>query len=352
MLKDVIRQSTTALNTYSTLYDSTTAVITKLYTESNATLKQLVSTQVNIDTYSTLIERHSANRLVYASRLDASYAQQECGTMKYRETIIREKHIAAQRDYDRTIIDEIQKNSTNGITTATNLNTPAISIAYTTLKTVEEHVNKYSEIYDLYNEQSTKQGFMLSTTMGYSNSYTTLLSSQMAAKIYPNDTVVIERRREREIVYNVCRQAVQQRESAVKLGYDDISVRKRAIDATYNTLFSPSQINANTSTISSFLIQGYNAVIELSKPPPTPEQLLLRSRAERARNLVNRAKRIRDDAVEALRLAVQTDASNSNAQTRAAVEVAEAAAQQAADDVGVAQAEADETEAAATAAGA
>jgi hypothetical protein len=352
MLTGVIRQSTIALNMYSTLYDSTTAVITKLYTESNVTLKQLVSTQVNIDTYSTLIERHSANLLVYAANLDASYAQQECGTMKYRETIIREKHIAAQRDYDRTIIDEIQKNSTNGITTATNLNTPAISIAYTTLKTVEEHVNKYSEIYDLYNLQSTNQGLMISTTMGYSNSYTTLLSSQMAAKIYPNDTVVIERRREREIVYNVCRQAVQQRESAVKLGYDDIYVRKRVNDATYNTLFSPSQINANTSTISSFLIQGYSAVIELSKPPPTPEQLSLRSRAERARNLVNRAKRIRDDAVEALRLAVQTDASNSNAETRAAVEVAEAAAQQAADDVGVAQSEADETEAAATAAGA
>jgi hypothetical protein len=351
MLREVVRQSTIALNMYSTFYDSTTAVIAKLSRDSNATLKQLVSTQVNIDTYSTLIERHSANLLVYAANLDASYAQQEYGTMKYRETIIREKHIAAQRDYDRAIINEIQKNSTNGISTATNLNTPAISIAYTTLKTVEEHVNKYSEIYDLYNAQSTKQGFMLSTTMGYSNSYTTLLSSQMAAKIYPNDPVVIERRTQREQLHHGGRQDMVQREREVQLGYQDIGVLKRVSDATYNTLFSPSEIYANTSTISSFLIQGYSAVIELSKPPPTPEQLSIRSRLERVRNLVNRTKKIRDDAIQALRVAVETEAASSNAETRAALEAAQNAAQQAADDVGVAQAEADETEAAAVAAG-
>jgi hypothetical protein len=351
ILKDSISQSTTALKLYSTLYDSTSAVMAKLYTESNAILKQVVSTQVNIDTYSTLVERNNANLLVYAANLDASYAQEELGTIQYRETIVREKHVRAQRDYDQAIIDEIQKNSTNGISTATNLNTPAISVAYTTLKTVEDHVNKYAEIYDLYNTQSTNQGIMISTTMGYSNSYTTLLSSQMAAKMYPNDTAVVERRRIMEQSYQGGRQAVLDRDQGVRLGYQDIYARKSLNDQVYNSLFSPSELFANTSTISSFLIKGYNDVIQLSQPPPTPEQLLIQARAGKAQAILRRAKSVRDDADAALRVAIETDAASSNPDTVAALEAATSQAMQAADDVGAAQAAVDEAEAAVVAAG-
>jgi hypothetical protein len=351
ILKDAIRDSTIALNMYSTLYDSTNTVINKLYGESNVVLKQLVSTQVNIDTYSTLIERNTANLLVYAAELDATYAQQEQGTVKYRETIVRERHIRAQREYDQAIIDEIQKNSTNRISTPTNLNTPAISIAYTTLKTVETHVNKYSEIYDLYNLQSTNQGVMLSTTMGYSNSYTTLLSSQMAARIYPNDTAVVERSRVMERAYQGGRQVMQERETAVKLGYDDIYARKRASDEAYNTLFSPSELYANTSTISSFLIQGYSARVALPQAPLTQGQILAKERVSGALVLRDRAKVIRDRATLALRLAVDADAAASNPTTRAGVEAATSAAVQAADDLTAAQASVDEASAALSAVG-
>jgi hypothetical protein len=345
ILKDAIRDSTIALKTYSTFYDSTSAAISKLYTDSNITLKHLVSTQVNIDTYSTLIERHTANLLVYAATLDASYAQEELGTMKYRETIVREKHIRAQKDYDQAVIDEIQRNSTNGISTATNLNTPAISIAYTTLKTVEEHVNKYSEIYDLYNAQSTNQGLMLSTTVGYSNSYTTLLSSQMAAKIYPNDTATVERKVARERVYNTERKSIDDRNQGVTLGYQDIYARKSLNDQAYNSLFSPSELSANTSTISSFLIQGYNAVIQLSQPPLTPEQLLIQERLGKTQSILRRAKKVAEDAQAALQAAVNADAAGSTPATAAALEAATNAAAQAADDEGVAQAEVDAAQA-------
>jgi hypothetical protein len=351
ILKDAISRSTIAFNMYSTFYDSTTTVINKLYGESNVILKQLVSTQVNIDTYSTLIERNTANLLVYAAELDATYAQQEQGTVKYRETIVRERHIRAQRDYDQAIIDEIQKNSTNRISTPTNLNTPAISIAYTTLKTVETHVNKYSEIYDLYNVQSTNQGLMLSTTMGYSNSYTTLLSSQMAARIYPNDTAVVERSRVMERAYHGGRQVMQERENTVKLGYDDIYARKRASDEAYNTLFSPSELYANTSTISSFLIQGYSARVSLPQAPLTQGQVLAKERVSGALVLRDRAKVIRDRATLALRLAVDADAAASNPTTRAGVEAATSAAVQAADDLTAAQVSVDEASAALSAVG-
>jgi hypothetical protein len=351
ILKDAISRSTIAFNMYSTFYDSTTTVINKLYGESNVILKQLVSTQVNIDTYSTLIERNTANLLVYAAELDATYAQQEQGTVKYRETIVRERHIRAQRDYDQAIIDEIQKNSTNRISTPTNLNTPAISIAYTTLKTVETHVNKYSEIYDLYNVQSTNQGLMLSTTMGYSNSYTTLLSSQMAARIYPNDTAVVERSRVMERAYHGGRQVMQERENTVKLGYDDIYARKRASDEAYNTLFSPSELYANTSTISSFLIQGYSARVSLPQAPLTQGQVLAKERVSGALVLRDRAKVIRDRATLALRLAVDADAAASNPTTRAGVEAATSAAVQAADDLKAAQVSVDEASAALSAVG-
>lgn len=351
MLKDVISQSTIALNLYSTLYDSTTAVISRLHSESNVILKQLVSTQVNIDTYSTLIERHTANLLVYAANLDATYAQQELGTIQYRETIVREKHIRAQREYDQAIIDEIQKNSTNRISTPTNLNTPAISVAYTTLKTVEGHVNKYSEIYDLYNVQSTNQGLMISTTMGYSNSYTTLLSTQMAARIYPNDTLLTERRVERERIYHGGRQVIQAREDTVKLGYDDIYARKRASDEAYNSLFSPSELHANTSTISSFLIQGYSARVALPQAPLTPEQILVKERLIKATNIRDRAKDFRDRATLALQTAVDADAAGSTPTTRAAVEAATSGAVQAADDLTAAQASVDQASAALNALG-
>jgi hypothetical protein len=350
ILKEVINQSTNALKMYSTFYDSTSVVMAKLYTESNAVLKQVVSTQVNIDTYSTLVERHTTNLLVYAANLDASYAQQEMGTMQYRETIVREKHIRAQKDYDQAIIDEIQKNSTNGISTATNLNTPAISVAYTTLKTVEEHVNKYAEIYDLYNTQSTNQGAMISTTMGYSNSYTILLSSKMAARMYPNDTLVTEKRRVTEQEYKVKRQAVQQRDEGVRLGYDDIYTRKRAADETYNKLFSPSELFANTSTISSFLIKGYREVIQLSRPPLTPEQLQIQERVERTQGMLRRAKLVATGAQLALRVAVNEDTAARTAATAAALEEATNTAAQAAEDQGAAQAEADAAQAAAEAA--
>jgi hypothetical protein len=326
-------------------------VISKLQGESNVILKQLVSTQVNIDTYSTLIERHTANLLVYAANLDATYAQQEVGTIQYRETIVRERHIRAQRDYDQAIIDEIQKNSTNRISTPTNLNTPAISVAYTTLKTVEGHVNKYSEIYDLYNLQSTNQGLMISTTMGYSNSYTTLLSSQMAAKIYPNDTLLTERRVERERIYQGGRQVMQAREDAVKLGYDDIYSRKRASDEAYNSLFSPSELHANTSTISSFLIQGYSARVALPQAPLTAEQIIVKERLGKAMSIRDRAKDIRDRATLALRMTVDADAAGSTPATRAAVEAATSGAVQAADDLTAAEQSFDQASAALSAAG-
>ena len=351
ILKDVISQSTIALNLYSTLYDSTSVVIEKLHRDSNVILKQLVSTQVNIDTYSTLIERNTANLLVYAANLDATYAQQELGTIQYRETIVRERHIRAQRDYDQAIIEEIQKNSTNRISTPTNLNTPAISIAYTTLKTVEGHVNKYPEIYDLYNLQSTKQGIMISTTMGYSNSYTTLLSSQMAARIYPNDTLVTERRVVSERIYHGGRQVLQERENTVKLGYDDIYSRKRASDEAYNSLFSPSELHANTSTISSFLIQGYSARVALPQAPLTAEQVIVKERLINATSLRDRAIRFRDRIKPGLQLAVDADAAASTPTTRAQLEAVTTALVQAEDDVTAAEQSFNEASAAMSAVG-
>jgi hypothetical protein len=261
LLNDMVQQSTTAVSAYSTFYDSTSAGLQLLYGESNIINKQLNSTQVTLDTYSTLIERNTANMIVYAANIDSNYLQQEYGSLKYRETFVRQLHINTQAKYDGLVLAQIQQNSTS---TVTNLNTPSISIAYTTLQTVQNHLAKYSGIYNQYDIQLLNEKIQVSTAIGHSNTYTSLFSTQVSSKLNPNDKGLLEIYLSTQQVYELETKAILQNASNISLGYADIAHARSPVDSIYDTLFTPSQIAANASTISSFIIQGFDMAARLT----------------------------------------------------------------------------------------
>jgi hypothetical protein len=263
LLNDIVQQSTTAVSAYSTFYDSTSAGLQLLYGESNIINKQLNSTQVTLDTYSTLIERNTANLIVYAANMDSNYLQQEYGSLKYRETFVRQLHINTQAKYDGLVLAQIQQNSTS---TVTNLNTPSISIAYTTLQTVQNHLGKYSGIYNQYDIQLLNEKIQVSTAIGHSNTYTNLFSTQVSSKLNPNDKGLLEIYLSTQQVYELETKAILQNASNLSLGYADIAHARSPVDSIYDTLFTPSQIAANASTISSFIIQGFDTAARLTGP--------------------------------------------------------------------------------------
>jgi len=263
LLNDIIQQSTTAVTAYSTFYDSTTAGLQLLYGESNIINKQLTSTQMTLDTYSTLIERNTANLIVYAANIDSNYLQQEYGSLRYRETFVRQLHINTQATYDGLVLAQIQQNSTS---TVTNLNTPSISIAYTTLQTVENHLSKYSGIYNQYDIQLLNEKVQVSTAIGHSNTYTTLFSTQVSSKLNPNDKALLDIYLSTQQAYQLETKAIIQNGSNISLGYADIAHARSPVDSIYDTLFTPSQIAANASTISSFILQGFKTAATLTPP--------------------------------------------------------------------------------------
>jgi len=261
ILNDMIQQSTTALGTYSTFYDSTSAGLQLLYGESNTINKQLTSTQVTVDTYSTLIERNTANLLVHAANIGSNYLQQEYGSLKYRETFVRQLHMNKQATYDGLVLAQIKENSTSKVT---NLNIPSISIAYTTLQTIENHLDNYTGIYNQYDIQLLNEKVQVSTAIGHSNTYTTLFSTQISSKLNPNDQALLEIYLSAQRTYAQETSAILQNASNISLGYADIAHLRSPVDSVYTTLFTPSQLAANASTISSFIIQGFNTAATLA----------------------------------------------------------------------------------------
>jgi hypothetical protein len=261
LLTDMVAQSTTALRAYSTFYDSTSAGLQTLYGQSNTINTQLISTQVLVDTYTRVIERNTANMLVYAANIDSNYLQQDYGSLKYRETLVRQLHMQEQAKYDSIVLNEIQKNSTS---TITNLNTPSVNIAYNTLQNIEHHINKYSLIYTEYERQLLNQKIQVSTTAGNSNMYTVLFSTQISSELNPNDQSLLGLYLSTQNLYRMGIASIRQNASNITIGYADIKHVRDPVDAVYTTFFTPSQIAANASTISSFLIQGFNIAATLT----------------------------------------------------------------------------------------
>ena len=261
LLTDMIAQSTTALRAYSTFYDSTNAGLQLLYGESNIVNTELTSNQVLVDTYSRIIERNTANMLVYAANIDSNYLQQEYGSLKYRETLVRQLHMQTQATYDSIVVDQIKNNSTS---TITNLNTPSIAIAYNTLQNIEHHISKYSAIYTEYERQLLNQKIQVSTTSGHSNMYSILFSTQISSELNPNDQSLLGVYLSTQYKYSLETGSIRQNASNISLGYEDIKHVRTPVDSVYTTFFTPSQLVANASTISSFLIQGFNIAATLT----------------------------------------------------------------------------------------
>jgi hypothetical protein len=264
ILADFIQQSTLALSTYSSFYDSASAEIVSLNVQSNDVNKQLTSTQINIDTYSSIIEQQTANMIVYAAMMASNALQEDYGAFKYKETLGREAHMNAQIAYNQAVLAQIQANSTNGISSATNLNTTTISVAYTTLNRTTDYVNTFSNAYSFYDVQVFNQKNQISTAVGHSNTYTTLLSTQMASKLNPSNQTLLTIYLSTQDIYNKEIASIARNESTIAIAYQDINSIKAANYATYDMIFTASEIAAHTSTISSFIIQGFNNALTLS----------------------------------------------------------------------------------------
>jgi hypothetical protein len=269
MTQDYV-QAIADITTYSSLYESTNVAVTTLDESLRQLNSSIAGNMVEMQTQSTIMQAEAINMAGYATQIAASFNQEEQATYQYRETFVRQKRIDAQTYYDNCVLQQVQETSTqNGTLIAQaagaavtpvpiNLTTPAITLAYNNLTTITTFLTTFTNIYGNYDTQTVNlQG--VSTSIGVEmEAYSTL--RDYSNQVQVNPAVARSYTNAQNDFINKQRATVGL-QSNVTLTQAQIDTAKKEFLTTYQAIFQAGDIIANESTISSFLIQGFNTAV-------------------------------------------------------------------------------------------
>lgn len=268
--KRVVEDSKRQINTLSTFYESTNIAVQGLSTDLRNTQSTINGITTTINTLSTIIDSETINELAFRTDVSLNFTLQEHATYKYRETYVRLKRVDAQSYYDSCVLKQVQDTSTqNGTIRAQvgdaaftpisiTLNTPTISLAYVNLTTITSFLDTFSKFYTNYDIQTMNlQG--VSTSIGNQRgAYSTLMFYNTMYKLSPTNVV----KSSLDMAQNTFisnQNTTSQLLNNVSLTQAQINDAKRTFLTTYNAVFLSSDIIANESTISSFLVAGFKS---------------------------------------------------------------------------------------------
>jgi hypothetical protein len=275
---------------YSTMYESTTVSAKRFSDTLTHVNSSITGNMLVIHTKSTIMQFEAINMLGYETQIAACFNLEEGATYKYRETFVRQKRLDAQKYYDLCVLQQVQATSTqNGTLLAQagaaaftpvtiNLTTPVITLAYNNLTTISAFLTTFTNMYGNYDTQTVNLQAVSSSVGIQAASFSTLTTYSDQFRMNPAAGPSFSNAQADFVAKQVATVGLQ---SNVTLTQAQINAAKTGFLTTYRAVFQSSDIIANESTISSFLIQGFNtAVTPEEETPRMPGTLVARASDE------------------------------------------------------------------------
>jgi hypothetical protein len=274
MYNEQNRMALNNLSTVSSFYDSTNnAMITMSNTVDNLN-RSIAQSTIAMFAQSSILNSQLINLAVFDTQIKNNVNVQERASYEYRETFCRLKRIDLQNSYESQVLSVIQAASTTSgqlqaanpmvaITpTTANLNTPAITSAYNSLTSINSFLSNFNTIYNVYDSQ-TSNIQSLSTSIGAQNNAWSTLSVYDSANFY--SVTPVPDIQAKVVTANV---DFSQKQGIVAtalqtyiMGQNTLASAKQTFSTGYTTFFNGSEMLAQESTISSFMISGYRQAI-------------------------------------------------------------------------------------------
>lgn len=273
LMKQEVDASSRDLDSFSTLYESTNTSIKRMSLELPRIQSSIYGNDIVINTLSSILESETINMLGYQTDVANSFNSEEQATYQYRETYVRLKRVDAQTYYEACILQQVQNTSTQNATLKTqagvatftpiniNLNTATINLAYANLTTITSFLNSFNSIYSNYEIQKVNlQG--VSTSIGNQRTtYSTLTRYSNISKVNPTNTQAQQTFTNTQQSFIEKQNTTNQSFNSVNLTQGQINTAKNTFLNTYKAVFISTDIMNNESTISSFLIKGFNSAV-------------------------------------------------------------------------------------------
>jgi len=236
--------------------------------------EQIHSSSIHLASQSSILKSEMINLAAYDAQLKGTLNIQENAAIQYKETYCRVQRMTLQNMYEGLVIGAVQAASTmtannmalaggNQVTpTPVDLTPAPIQRSYNALTSINNFLATFANVYAVYNAQDANIS-QLSTAIGYESlSWSTLnqYSNQYYASLDPTMRSMMAAAQQDESQKEDTVNSLLQTYAAAQI---PIQEAKQGISTTYVTFFSPSEIRAQESTISSFIITGYRQAADL-----------------------------------------------------------------------------------------
>jgi hypothetical protein len=278
------------LQAVSSLYESTNSAVTKLTNDHTSRRTQAESTFTALMAESTTFESVYIQQEVFQALIDQSLVQQELAALQFQETYARAKRIAVGEAYNVAILQEVQNvSSLNGLAKArappdtpielrsVNMNSELIQQASNQIQMINTFINSYKNLYDTY-DTHLQQMSSLSTAVGEKQNAVNNLATineTVQNQIYKSTTgsVTSPPTPANLTLYTQRTTEYQTKKGAADTSRTSVETMRRTLNETiqtyrqtYQSIFTATEQQEHETTISSFLIAGYNSAALLPAP--------------------------------------------------------------------------------------
>lgn len=247
-------------------YNSTNSAIVLMGKQYQSLMLSQITYDTSLFAQSSILNTALITLATYDTQIKNNVNVLENTAYQYRETYTRVKRIGVQNKYEDLVTQAVQNASTatqkSGKQEAADLTTLGIPATYSNLTSINTFLESFSNMYTTYNTQ-TSNIVALSTSIGYqSNAWSSLrvYSSNAYYKVgnYSSLSLLVKTG---NIEFSAKTDAMNTQLLNYSKTQDNINAMKQAFSTSYSTLFAPSEITLQETTISSFMIDGYNTAM-------------------------------------------------------------------------------------------
>jgi hypothetical protein len=261
------------LSSLSSFYDSTNEAIDKMNSELSILNMSLITTDAKYFAESSILNLEMIQQNIFRTQILDSVNSQETAGYSYRETYCRLRRIDLETNYESLVLNAVQYASTQtGIAqqssstplpdVAINLNTPDIVASYTTLVSLNNFMDSFSTVYNVYNIQSSNVA-VISTSLGAQKNALSTFSFYDAVAYYTKERIpdIQNVWASASADYEIKKEYIPNVIQTYSNTQQTISTTKQNFSIEYSGFFTREQMIEQDIEISSFIIQGYEDAI-------------------------------------------------------------------------------------------
>jgi hypothetical protein len=262
------------LSSLSSFYDSTNAAVTAMRSTLDSLNKNLMDTDATYFVESSILNAEIIQQNIFLTQILDSVNSQESASYSYRETYCRLERIDLQTNYEGLVLNAVQLASTQtGIAqessdtpvpdVAINLNTPDIVASYTTLASLNNFMDSFSTMYYTYDMQTSNIA-AISTSLGAEKNTLSTFTFYDEIAYYTPQLINSIRSpwTAASVDYERNKANIPLMMQTYSNAQQTIAAAKQQFSTNYSAFFTPDQIAAQESEISSFMIDGYTNAIQ------------------------------------------------------------------------------------------